>query len=89
MVKSDGEKNGKTAKHAFGTFGGVFTPSVLTILGVIMFLRAGYVVGEAGIKHAILILLLAQSITQITFLSMAAIATNTPVKGGGAYFLIS
>jgi hypothetical protein len=31
-----------------GTFGGVFTPSILTILGIILFLRLGYVVGSAG-----------------------------------------
>jgi solute carrier family 12 sodium/potassium/chloride transporter 2 len=34
--------------HKFGTFGGVFTPNVLTILGVIMYLRLGWVVGNAG-----------------------------------------
>lgn len=73
----------------FGTFAGVFTPSILTILGVIMFLRAGFVVGEAGVKNAILILLGAEAISLLTALSMGAIATNTPVKGGGAYFLIS
>ena len=28
----------------FGTIGGVFTPSILTILGVIMYLRLGWVV---------------------------------------------
>ena len=28
--------------NKFGTFGGVFTPSLLTILGVIFFLRAGF-----------------------------------------------
>ena len=27
-----------------GTFAGVFTPSILTILGIILFLRLGYVV---------------------------------------------
>ncbi|NND83861.1 MAG: hypothetical protein HKN46_01795, partial [Acidimicrobiia bacterium] len=32
-----------------GTFAGVFTPSVLTILGIILFLRTGYVVGSAGL----------------------------------------
>ncbi|MFC1467747.1 amino acid permease [Verrucomicrobiota bacterium] len=73
----------------FGTFAGVFTPSILTILGVIMFLRAGFVIGEAGIKNAILILLGAEIISLLTAFSMGAIATNTPVKGGGAYFLIS
>jgi len=31
-----------------GTFSGVFTPSALTILGIILFLRLGYVVGNAG-----------------------------------------
>ena len=38
----------------FGTFGGVFTPDVLTILGVIMFLRLGWVVGNAGFLGAVI-----------------------------------
>jgi len=32
-----------------GTFAGVFTPSILTILGIILFLRLGYVVSSAGL----------------------------------------
>jgi amino acid transporter len=75
--------------NALGTFGGVFTPSILTILGVIMFMRGGFVIGQAGIMQALLILLLAKSITSLTALSIAAVSTNTPVAGGGAYFLIS
>ena len=71
--------------NQFSTFGGVFTPSILTILGVIMFLRAGFVIGQAGILHALLILVLAEIISLLTAVSMSAIATNTPVKGGGAY----
>ncbi len=73
----------------FGTFGGVFTPSTLTILGVIMFLRFGQVVGQSGIANALIIVLCAKLITTLTALSISAIATNTRVKGGGAYFLIS
>jgi amino acid transporter len=73
----------------FGTFGGVFTPSILTILGVIMFMRAGFVTGQAGIRDALLILVFAKSITILTGLSIAAVATNIEVKGGGACFLIS
>ncbi|MEO8353884.1 MAG: amino acid permease, partial [Chthoniobacteraceae bacterium] len=73
----------------FGTFGGVFTPSTLTILGVIMFLRFGQVVGEAGLIHAIVIVLSAKLITTLTGLSIAAIATNARVEAGGAYYLIS
>lgn len=74
--------------HRFGTFGGVFTPCTLTILGVIMFLRFGQVVGNAGIRDALLIVLLAKLITTTTSLSLSAIATNTRVRGGGAYYLI-
>jgi amino acid transporter len=73
----------------FGTFGGVFTPNVLTILGVIMFLRFGQITGQAGVLDAIMILLCAKLITSLTSFSLAAIATNTRVKGGGAYYLIS
>jgi len=75
--------------NQLGTFGGVFTPSILTILGVIMFMRAGFVIGQAGILHALLILLLAKGISTLTALSVSAVSTNTPVAGGGAYFLIS
>ncbi|WP_051185196.1 hypothetical protein [Desulfatiglans anilini] len=75
--------------NRLGTFGGVFTPSILTILGVIMFMRSGFVAGQAGIFQALLILLLAKSITTLTSLSISAVSTNTPVAGGGAYFLIS
>ncbi len=72
-----------------GTFGGVFTPSLLTILGVIMYLRFGWVVGNVGLIGTLLIVTLSTAITFLTSLSISAIATNTPVKGGGAYFLIS
>ena len=73
----------------FGTFGGVFTPCVLTILGVIMFLRLGNCVGEAGMLQAAGIVLLSSTITLLTALSLSAISTNIRVGGGGAYFLIS
>ncbi len=73
----------------FGTFGGVFTPSILTILGVVMFMRTGFVVGQAGIWSAVIILALSKTITTLTGLSISAVSTNTKVQGGGAYFLIS
>jgi solute carrier family 12 (potassium/chloride transporter), member 4/6 len=72
-----------------GTFAGVYLPSLLTIFGVIMYLRMGLVVGSVGIVGAITIVLIATSITFLTGLSIAASATNTAVGGGGAYFLIS
>ncbi len=74
---------------SLGTFAGVFTPSILTILGIILFLRLGYVVGAAGLPRALLIILIANGISVLTSLSLSAIATNLRVKGGGDYYLIS
>ncbi len=72
-----------------GTFGGVFTPSILTILGVIMYLRFGWVVGNVGLLGTLLIVTLSTGITFLTALSIAAIATDQRVRAGGAYYMIS
>lgn len=77
------------SRPRLGTFAGVFTPSVLTILGLILFLRLGYVVGAAGLPRALLIILLANAISVLTSISLTVTATNLRVKGGGNYYLIS
>jgi len=73
----------------FGTFGGVFTPTLLTILGVIMYLRLGWVVGNAGLLGAWLIIVISFLITLCTALSMSAITTNIRIGAGGAYAIVS
>jgi len=73
----------------FDTFGGVFTPTLLTILGVIMYLRLGWVVGNAGLLGAWLIILLSFAITICTALSMSSITTNIRIGAGGAYAIIT
>ena len=75
--------------YAFGTFKGVFTPSILTIFGVIMYLRFGWVLGNVGIAQTLLIVTVATSITFFTGLSISAMATNMKVGTGGAYYIIS
>lgn len=81
----------KTAEDTkkLGTFLGVFTPTILTILGVIMFLRLGWLVGHIGLDRIILIVITAHAITLITTLSFSSVATNTHVGVGGAYYIIS
>ncbi len=73
----------------FGTFNGVFTPSLLTILGVIMYLREGWVVGNAGLLGAWMIIGLACTITTCTGLAMSSITTNIRIGAGGAFSIIS
>lgn len=73
----------------FGTFGGVFTPSILTILGVIMYLRLPWIAGQAGLYMTIGIILLAHLISVTTGLSVSSIATDKKVKAGGTYYMIS
>lgn len=72
-----------------GTFGGVFTPSLLTILGIILFRRLGFVVGSAGLLQALLMLSLASAISILTSISLSALATNRKIHGGGDYYIIS
>ena len=73
----------------FGTFQGVFTPTALTILGVIMYLRHPWVVGNAGILGAIAIVAISVGITLFTSLSMASMTTNIRIESGGAFSIIS
>ncbi|MDZ8118349.1 hypothetical protein [Pontiella agarivorans] len=75
--------------YSFGTFKGVYTPSVLTIFGVIMYLRFGWVLGNVGLFGTLLIVTMATLITFLTGLSISAMATNMKVGGGGAYYIIS
>ncbi len=83
------KKHPKQTSVGLGTFLGVYTPTVLTILGVIMYLRFGWVLGQVGLVKTLLIVLLANAITLAASLSLSAIATNSRVGVGGAYFIIS
>ena len=73
----------------FGAFSGVFVPTLLTILGVIMYLREGWVVGNAGLLGAWAIILLAGGIVAFTGLSLSSITTNIRIGAGGAFSIIT
>eukprot|EP00127_Corallochytrium_limacisporum_P002549 Clim_evm106s128 gene=Clim_evmTU106s128 len=73
----------------FGWVQGVLVRCLLNIWGAMLFLRLGFVYGQAGLIVGTVIMLLCAIVTVITTLSMSAICTNGQVKGGGAYFMIS
>jgi amino acid transporter len=77
------------ADGKFGTFGGVFVPSLLTILGVIMYLRLPWMVGQAGLYVSLGIVLAAHVVSVATGLSVSSIATDKKVGAGGPYYIIS
>ena len=54
----------------------MFVPSVLTILGLILFRRLGWVVGAGGLEKALLVMGLAAVLAVITSCSLSAIATK-------------
>ncbi len=62
---------------------------MLTILGAMVYLREGWLVGEAGLLGALLIIGTAYAITGTTALSLASIASNVRVRPGGAFAIIS
>ena len=78
-----------TEKKKYRTFEGVFTPSILTILGVIMYMRLGWVVGNAGLFGAIIIIIIAHVIAVTTGLSISSVASDKKIGAGGIYYVLS
>jgi len=78
------------SQKKFGTFSGVLTPSLLTILGVIMYMRLGSVVGNSSsILQFISIIFFAHLISITTGLSVSSIATDKKIDKGGIYYMLT
>ncbi len=79
----------QTGSNQFNAFKGVFVPTFLSIVGVILFLRLGQIVGGAGLLGSIVIILLSVSVTLATGLALSSIASNVRIGAGGAYSIIN
>ncbi|XP_064597612.1 solute carrier family 12 member 8-like [Liolophura sinensis] len=73
----------------FGTWDGVFTSCMITILSVVIFLRMGWIVGNAGIGYSILVVLMSVSVALIAALSAIGVCERCRMESGGIYFLLS
>ena len=67
----------------------MFTSCLINIFGVIVFLRSGWIVAEAGIAQASFIVLAAVALILVAVLAAIGICERCHVQSGGVYFLIS
>ncbi|CAG9855522.1 unnamed protein product [Phyllotreta striolata] len=73
----------------FGTWDGVFTSCLINIFGVIVFLRSGWIVSQAGIISAIVIVLFSVVTALISVLSAVGICERCRIESGGVYFVVA
>lgn len=60
----------------FGTWDGVFTSCLINIFGVIVFLRSGWIVAQAGVVNAVLIVFATGEYTELFFRCCSFQATH-------------
>lgn len=82
------DSSGKKPAPRYGAFAGVFLPTLLTIVGAVLYLRCGWLVGYGGLLQAIGVVLAATSITLATALSFTSIVTNIELGFGGLFPII-
>lgn len=78
-----------TSKLLFGTWDGVFTTCVMNMIGVVVFLRSGWMVGYAGTGLSLLIVLISFLVALATVMSAVGICDRCHIGKGGVYFIIT
>lgn len=86
--KSGEAAGGSPPAVKLGTFDGVFLPTSLNVLSILMFLRFGFIIGQMGVAGTMLLLVISYLIDILTVLSISAISSNGTLRCGGAYYMI-
>eukprot|EP00485_Elphidium_margaritaceum_P002943 CAMPEP_0202707636 /NCGR_PEP_ID=MMETSP1385-20130828/19934_1 /ASSEMBLY_ACC=CAM_ASM_000861 /TAXON_ID=933848 /ORGANISM="Elphidium margaritaceum" /LENGTH=969 /DNA_ID=CAMNT_0049366387 /DNA_START=21 /DNA_END=2930 /DNA_ORIENTATION=+ len=83
------EQHSAPSKNKLGTINGCYVPCLLNIMGIILFERLGWGVGQLGVSGVFLVFVIAEFQAILTVLSLSAIVTNGTMRGGGSYYMIS
>jgi amino acid transporter len=83
-VRSRERSDGKV-----GAFFGVLLPGILSVFGVITFLRLPQILGQSGSYYFSIILLIGILINLLTAFSISSTVTNFTLRSGGVYTLLS
>ncbi|KAM7308196.1 solute carrier family 12 member 8 [Ixodes scapularis] len=73
----------------FGTWDGVFTTCMIHLFGVIVFLRSGWIVGNAGVEQAVLMVLVTVSVCSLAVLAGIGVCERCHLDSGGIHVLLS
>ncbi|KAJ2305908.1 hypothetical protein IWW55_001702, partial [Coemansia sp. RSA 2706] len=85
--RRDEHRSGGVRK--LGTWDGVFMPVMLSIWGILVYVRMGYFLSQVGVAGTVASFVCGYLTTTMTTLSISAISTNGTVKGGGPYYMLS
>ncbi|CAD5211221.1 unnamed protein product [Bursaphelenchus xylophilus] len=83
------ERSKKDQKVKLGAFEGVYIPSFTNIVGTLLYIRMGWVTGNAGILGGLGIVTFSTFVISITALSLAGICSNGQQRKGGVYYVVS
>ncbi|CAN7988875.1 unnamed protein product [Ixodes hexagonus] len=73
----------------FGTWDGVFTTCMIHLFGVIVFLRSGWIVGNAGVEQAVLMVLVTVFVCSVAVLAGIGVCERCHLDSGGIHVLLS
>ena len=91
LIGQDIITNVKQSEEALkmGWINGVLIRVLLSIWGVMLFLRLSWVMGQSGLIQGLVVITVCNLITITTTLSMSSVATNGRIASGGVYYMIS
>ncbi|XP_054163033.1 solute carrier family 12 member 3-like [Oppia nitens] len=88
-IDGDNNEDSNVKSTKLGWIDGVYIRTMMNLFGVMLFLRMGWMAGQAGVILALVQILVATTITVVTTTSMIAMCTNGNIGGGGIYSMVS